>query len=99
MELLTISVKQHLDTVSFNNAKDLATRLTQINCTISPDIRQCFTELDPMIQRRHHIVHQADRNDNAGSGNHRYKSISYSQVLKWKKAIEGFVAEVNLKTP
>ena len=89
------SVNEYLGTVSFNDTSDIASALTGISLTVTPEIQNTFPILNEMIKRRHNIVHRADRDDNVGSGHHKIKSISIQKIEKWKKAIDKLVVEIN----
>jgi hypothetical protein len=58
---------------------------------------QDYEHLRIMIERRHQIVHHADRNEDAqGRGNHRTRSIGRGHVTSYVAAVEvlrDFVSE------
>lgn len=95
-ELIALSIDEHLARSSFNNVNDLVKFLRDVGADLSPEVRNTlFPKISTMMDRRHHIVHQADRSDSVGSGIHRYKSLSLRQVLDWKASVDRFVLEVN----
>lgn len=94
-EVINESVKEYLNTVSFNDTSDIVKALNSISITITPEIQNLFPTLNEMIKRRHNIVHRADRDVSIGRGNHRIKSISVQKVEKWKKQIDKLVIEIN----
>jgi hypothetical protein len=47
-----------------------------------------------MMNRRHQIVHRADRNAHPGSGHHRASSIGRPAVTNWIDAVSEFVHDV-----
>lgn len=94
-EVIDASVKEYLNTVSFNDTSDIVKALTSISITITPEMQNLFPTLNEMIKRRHNIVHRADRDVSVGRGNHRIKSISVQKVEKWKKEIDKLVIEIN----
>lgn len=94
-DVINKSIYEYLGTQSFNNTSDVASALSSISLEITGAIKDLFPSLAEMIKRRHNIVHRADRDDIVGSGHHRIKSISISQIEKWKKAIDKLVTEVN----
>jgi hypothetical protein len=53
-----------------------------------------YPSMEEMIERRHAIVHQADKYDTPGSGNHNVKSISVGTVNKWIEKVDVLVREV-----
>ena len=95
-EVVELSVDEHLNRGSFNNTRDLANFLRDVEIVFDEKRKNhLFTRLDAMMKRRHHIVHQADRSDTIGYGRHRYKSLSVKQVRDWKLAVDGFITETN----
>ena len=51
---------------------------------LSPFARDIYV----LMQRRHWIVHRADRNDRSGPGHHEARSISLSNVRNWRAHVE-----------
>jgi hypothetical protein len=51
------------------------------------------------MERRHQIVHRADRNEQAGQGNHKASSIGRHHVHGWTQAAEGFFNAVYAQLP
>lgn len=84
------SVKEHLNLMSFNNPTDLISAITSIGINVNHDIQNLLPTLEEMIQRRHTIVHQADRNMAAGPGFQRIASISLNKVNLWKNSVDQF---------
>lgn len=95
-EIIALSVDEHLSKTSFNNIADITRTLFDIGVALDEQSRKrLFPKLEAMMKRRHHIVHQADRSDKSGSGQHRYKSLSANQVVDWKKTVDKFVLQIN----
>jgi len=93
-EIIELSIREYLNSVSFNNTSDIVKNLTDIQINITENMRPLFTKLDEMIKRRHNIVHQADRDFVTGSGIHKIKSISLEQIQSWQSSVDSFVLEV-----
>ena len=93
-QIIHLSVKEYLDTQSFNNTTDVAKALTDCSLVVNARITATFPNLNEMIKRRHNIVHQADRDLTPGRGHHAIKSISLKQVDIWKTALDNFAKEV-----
>jgi hypothetical protein len=91
-DFLSNAVSLYLDQRSFNSITEICIFLELINFDINP-LRHLFYDLQSMIERRHHIVHQADRNPRHGRGQHVTRSIGATQVESWLHAVEEF-AEV-----
>ncbi|WP_316749921.1 HEPN domain-containing protein [Pedobacter gandavensis] len=93
-EIVELSVREYLNSVSFNNTSDLVKNLSDIQINTTEGMRSYFANLDEMIKRRHNIVHQADRDFIHGSRLHKIKSISIELVQSWQTSVEGFMLEV-----
>lgn len=93
-EIITLSVREYLNSRSFNNTEQITGSLNSVNISINDEMRQTFRALDEMIKRRHNIVHQADRESKKGKGYHRIKSLSHQTVSSWRDAVDKFVKEV-----
>ncbi|KKK74352.1 hypothetical protein LCGC14_2884650, partial [marine sediment metagenome] len=103
-ELIQDSVRTYYQSfVTFNNTTDIAAVLE--NCEIDlTEVRKFYPVLDEMIQRRHKIVHHADREhrhqiirdlDEAGNrGHHVAKSLSVKKVEQWVRYTERFVTKI-----
>lgn len=92
-DLIGESVRSYLSSFTVNSATDISIFLRKIG--VNPDdVNQEFAELTELISRRHHIVHQADRNDVPGQGNHRARGINPNDVERWVGATIRFVTQV-----
>ena len=91
------SIEEYSNQISFNRIEDIINTLKEIGLEFSGEEKKQFGLLSKMIRRRHHIVHQADREEAKGKGYHRIKSISLTEVLRWKKVVENFVLLVHKK--
>ena len=68
-EVIAESVDAYSNVFNLNNANDLASFLRTLK--VDPTkVNGHFAQVESLMKRRHHIVHQADRSTNAGSGNH-----------------------------
>jgi hypothetical protein len=84
--LIEESVFAYLQQKSYSDSTAVANTLQRMGVQTAT-IRSYLSSLDQLIERRHSIVHQADREDSGGSGHHGTRSISKSTVLKWTEAI------------
>lgn len=92
-ELINESVRSYLGSFTVNNTTDISGFLRKIS--VDPDaVSHEFAQLTELISRRHHIVHQADRNDIPGRGNHRARGINPDDVARWLGATTRFVTQV-----
>jgi hypothetical protein len=89
-DLIVQSVTEYLDQYSsYNDLGQVKDAL--LYCGISNQDVEAhnYGLLPAMIERRHNIVHKADRNDQVGGqGNHRTKSIEVSQIDKYLMAVK-----------
>ncbi len=93
-KVIQLSVNQYLDRESFNNTKEISAALISIEIDITPRIEALLPTINKMIQRRHSIVHQADREKREGYGFHNAKSISKRKVNKWFSNVDEFIVEI-----
>ncbi len=86
--LLEKSVRSYLNHQSYNNPNDLASAIESCGLEVTNPIKELFPVIESLMNRRHHIVHQADRNDQVGSGHHKYKSLNLRDVKSWIRTID-----------
>jgi hypothetical protein len=92
------SIEAYVDHMNINNTTEVSRCLKMIG--LQPELfASYFADLQSMIQRRHQIVHQMDRNREVGSGRHRAQSISTQQVLAWRDNLSAFVSAVVAAVP
>lgn len=92
-DLLKVSITKYLDTTSYNDTSDIAKLLVSISIKVE-DVNSRFGDITEMIKRRHHIVHQADRNEQPGRGQHKARGINTSNIDRWIEAVNEFVQSV-----
>ncbi len=84
-QVLDESIDQWLDKHSFNHADDIRGMLTELGMPVD-----CFSatyeKLDRMIERRHLIVHRADR-----TGDGSVAAITPEDVTSWVDNVEEFM--------
>lgn len=92
--LLRESVHAYLLTASFNDTRQICGFLETvgINASIIEDL---LPDLQDLMERRHNIVHQADRNVAPRRGHHRTKAISEKRVGKWLGAVVLLAARIS----
>ena len=92
-QVLQASIEAHLNRANYNDPDEIASLLRSLG--IDPArVNGRFGDLREMMERRHLIVHQADRNAAAGPGQHSAKSIGRKKVKLWIDAVTTFVASV-----
>lgn len=88
-EVISDSVKEHLERSSYNHPGEIKVVLERIG--IDPRFGDAYSpELAAMMSRRHWIAHRADRNTLRGSGHHSVKSLAGVVVSRWIEAVEKF---------
>jgi hypothetical protein len=81
------AVHGHLEHSSFNNIADVVLALERAEIgadVLASSARDIFV----LMQRRHWIVHRADRNERSGPGHHAARSISLANVRNWRSHVE-----------
>ncbi len=91
--LIEESVTEHLDRKSYNDTEMICGVLQRIGVDTAP-LTPLLPGLSDLIQRRHNIVHRADRDDTPGSGHHGAKAISKGSVRWWTDNVERFATAV-----
>lgn len=97
-QVITESVGAHLGYFNVNDTTEIASFMRKVGVEPQP-LQQHFPRLAEMIARRHHVVHQADRNDQPGRGHHTARSLSAAQVTEWTDATARFVREFIAQVP
>lgn len=92
--IIAESIQAYLNTVSFNTVKDITGHLKNIKIEITNNKETIFPLLEDMIQRRHNIVHQADRDYIIGGKIDKIKSIRLETVIKYQRNVDKFVLEI-----
>lgn len=93
-ELVRESVDAWLSTKSFSNLADVTSVLQCMGLNVE-SLRPLIEPLVPMMQRRHRIVHNADRRaDATPSAKNSASAISKSDVATWKAAVEKFINQL-----
>ncbi len=93
-KLIEKSVKNHLNYESYNQTNDIVSAIESCGLRVTEPIKDLFPIVTELMNRRHHIVHRADRNEKVGSGHHRFKSLNLIQVNKWIGAIDNLAEQL-----
>lgn len=93
-DVITNSVHHYLNKQSYNNATEIMAAIRSVNISTNKKMQQYCSKIEVMVQRRHHIVHQADKQDKTGQGNFKVKSISYKNVSNWIDDVDKFITEI-----
>jgi len=88
-DVLRESVLEYSKRLNINNTTELAAYLGKLSVDVTK-VNARFADLENLMQRRHIIVHQADRNDARGRGQHRARSLHPARVDTWAAAVDEF---------
>lgn len=87
-QLLRESVAEHLSRSNYNNTTEIASLLSTLGFNLEEHNKQ-FDAIERMIQRRHQIVHRADREKDPDTGLYVVRQIDLQQVHDWFEATFG----------
>lgn len=88
--LIEASVESYLQRSNYNNTGEIAKLMDGVGIDISK-VNGRFADLEDMMQRRHQIVHRADRKSQvSGSGDHTVRAINKHTVRTWAAAVQQF---------
>ncbi len=89
-EVVTQSVNAYLGQSNYNNTDDIASLLTSVGVNVA-QVNATFGDLQALMDRRHQIVHRADRQMQViGSGDHEVRGINKDTVRGWANAVDQF---------
>ena len=89
-ELLAESVEATLEQSNYNNTDEVASLLTAVGLDVNK-LNGQFPALQQMMERRHQIVHRADRQDQvSGRGDHQIRGINKDTVRAWSADVRTF---------
>lgn len=92
-EVIAQSIARQLQRSNYNTIADIRDVLDLAG--IAPAaVDKYFPQLEELMRRRHHIVHQADRNAAQGRGQFQTQSISTVAVNRWIQTVEAFATDV-----
>lgn len=93
-QLLRQSVSDYLSRSNFNSTTEIASLLVRLGFR-PEEHNSAFDAIDRMIDRRHQIVHRADKG--SSSGKTTLQPIERAEVVEWLQATHGFTS--SLLTP
>ena len=94
-EIMTESVNAHLERSNFNSVTEMSALLESVGIDVG-QINARFTDLQALMDRRHQIVHRADRQQTViGRGDHQIRAINKEMVRGWTSAVEDFGGALN----
>ena len=83
-DLIKLSIKESMDTTSFNSIGDIASWSKKLGLSLVEFNKH--SDIEKCIQRRHKIVHEADMNKKDPSSSERQSSIHPDVIVPWKEA-------------
>ena len=98
-DVITKSVDAYLERSNYNNTTEVSSLLVNIGLNVAL-VNSTYPLLGEVMQRRHQIVHRADRDENAeGRGNHKVRTIGRATVDRWIDNINAFATAVLDQVP
>jgi hypothetical protein len=92
-EVLVESVREEMGRTTYNSVGEIEAVLRKLDCKIE-DHSESFPAIGRMIERRHDIVHRADRVKATDSDTYILQPIEASQVEKWMEASNVFMGSL-----
>ena len=97
-EVLGASVSAYLERSNYNNCDEVSALLSSVG--VDPQqVNGQFALVTEIMERRHQIVHRADRQEAQGRGNHTVRSIGRAKVRSWIAATRTFLNAVLDRVP
>jgi len=84
------SIAQHLDRATYNDTNQISQLLKTLGFNVAEHNRY-FPSIQQMIERRHQIVHRADKAKAADSNAYELQPLEPQQVSRWVKATTNFM--------
>lgn len=92
-ELIDETIRVYYDRRSFNDRNQVSKALTSLGLKPT-DHAKTLNTIDPMIQRRHLIVHQSDRIEPVAGKHGKLTNIVKDDVKNWLSAVSQFLTAV-----
>jgi hypothetical protein len=93
-EVLRASVSEYLERSNYNSTTEIANLLRTLGFDV-PEHDNQFAEIEQMIERRHKIVHRADRFEDANSAL-ALQPIAINDVADWLRATQEFLNSLRI---
>jgi hypothetical protein len=90
-EIIHQSVAEHSEKSTFNSATEIISLLESSGLFVNEGLKENLDELQEMIQRRHYIVHRADRVKDCVSGAYMPQAIEEGQGRRWVDTTSNFM--------
>jgi RiboL-PSP-HEPN len=92
-DLLRESVSEYLERSNYNNTDEISRLLGELGIDVKA-VSQRFPEIQRMMERRHQIVHRADRVKGTESNIPVLEPIDPQEVFVWLKAVADFMTHL-----
>jgi len=96
--VISESVSASLVRSSYNSVDEIKSAITSVGLDVVP-CQPYFGDLGALIQRRHQIVHRADRNPLIGPGHQAASSIGRHHIREWAFAAQGLFNAIAAQLP
>jgi len=97
-EVIRESVESYINQLNVNSIEDITSSLQMAGLVYEP-YRKYFSDISDCIERRHHIVHQMDRDLPHGTGPAQPRNITAPTVEAWMKNTSSFVENLIAAVP
>jgi RiboL-PSP-HEPN len=95
-EIQTLAFEHYLNHLNWNSRKDIEETLKMLKLG-SPKDKQTLLTVDDLIQRRHLIVHQGDRDHFDNTSHGKIRDLDAYEVREWIDAVEKFILPLLLQ--
>ena len=90
-DVINESVAEYLDKRSFSNSGEIISFLESLGIKLNAKAKKQVLQIGRMIQRRHQIVHRADRVTRSGKLEPQLQTIGARRVVSWSLATSRFM--------
>jgi hypothetical protein len=90
-QLIEDSIDEHVARRTFSNTNEIASLFEQLGFEIDESLKEIFSRLSALIERRHQIVHRAD----VASGERKPTPLSPATVRDWVVAVRNFFSYIS----
>jgi len=92
-EVITKSVESYYEHSNFNDTTEISALLEELGINVSK-VKHHFSELDSLMNRRHRIVHRADKVKQPQENLDSLLIIEIKEVTKWLTVVNEFCNDV-----
>jgi hypothetical protein len=92
-EVITNSVESYYERSNFNNTVEISALFRDLGIDVSK-VKHHFSEINNLMNRRHLIVHRADKVKQLKESSDALVTIKSEEVVKWLRVVTEFCADV-----